>query len=132
MRNMMHRLIDSFSPAYLEPMTLSELYQRMCMNLVGPSAQLPTPQLHTASPDARNHVSHRNSCFPGHCCSWYATMYRVLKMGLCLRGRPLGLPHPQGEATVEHWMSCCRCTPAGQSHDPAVLNSTPCAAGAHP
>lgn len=30
----MHRLIDSFSPAYLEPMTRPELYQRMCMNLV--------------------------------------------------------------------------------------------------
>ena len=36
MRDMMHRLIDSFSPAYLEPMTLPELYQRMCMNLVHP------------------------------------------------------------------------------------------------
>ena len=34
MRDMMHRLIDSFSPVYLQPMTLSELYQRMCMNLV--------------------------------------------------------------------------------------------------
>ena len=34
MRDMMHRLIDSFAAAYLEPMTRSELYRRMCMNLV--------------------------------------------------------------------------------------------------
>ena len=37
MRDMMHRLIDSFAAAYLEPMTRSELYRRMCMNLVCPS-----------------------------------------------------------------------------------------------
>ena len=36
MRDMMHRLIDSFAAAYLEPMTRSELYRRMCMNLVSP------------------------------------------------------------------------------------------------
>ena len=34
MQDMMHRLIDSFAAAYLEPMTRSELYRRMCMNLV--------------------------------------------------------------------------------------------------
>ena len=38
MGDMMHRLIDSFLPVYLQPMTLSELYQRMCMNLVHQSA----------------------------------------------------------------------------------------------
>ena len=36
MRDMMHRLIDSFAAAYLEPMTRSELNRRMCMNLVSP------------------------------------------------------------------------------------------------
>ena len=40
MREMMHRLIDSFAAAYLEPMTRSELYRRMCMNLVTPSQSL--------------------------------------------------------------------------------------------
>ena len=60
MRDMMHRLIDSFSPAYLEPMTLSELYQRMCMNLVGlsahPLSQLP---IHlTQCPQTRVIMSH--------------------------------------------------------------------------
>lgn len=63
MRDMMHRLIDSFSPAYLEPMTLSELYQRMCMNLVDlsapPLSQLPI-HLTRLSP-ARVIMSHRRA-----------------------------------------------------------------------
>ncbi|CAK0786826.1 hypothetical protein CVIRNUC_010040 [Coccomyxa viridis] len=45
MRDMMHRLIDSFAAAYLEPMTRSELYRRMCMNLVHTYRAKPPPAM---------------------------------------------------------------------------------------
>ena len=59
MRDMMHRLIDSFSPVYLQPMTLPELYQRMCMNLV----QLPRHPLMHACQSLCQHLT----CRPCSC-----------------------------------------------------------------
>ena len=58
MRDMMHRLIDSFSPLYLQPMTLPELYQRMCMNLVR-TCRL---AVHSARSPASMSGTHRALC----------------------------------------------------------------------
>ena len=62
MRDMMHRLIDSFSPVYLQPMTLSELYQRMCMNLVSITCHLPVH----SSEVHRQQMCYQPRTFPSH------------------------------------------------------------------
>lgn len=77
MRDMMHRLIDSFSPVYLQPMTLPELYQRMCMNLV----RIRRPAVHPARSPASTRGAHCASCIlmlPRHC-----TAADVQQQGSC-------------------------------------------------
>jgi hypothetical protein len=111
MRDMMHRLIDSFSPAYLEPMTLSELYQRMCMNLVG---RLPPSLSCPFMCSVSAYLCHSQLCTQlGQCSvSMGIAPYRMLPQSCTLS-------------------IMLQVHSTGQSHDPEMLNTVNYAAGAH-
>ena len=109
MRDMMHRLIDSFSPAYLEPMTLSELYQRMCMNLVG---RLPLSL----------------SC-PFMCIRLPVSLIASTQLGQCSVSTGIAPYRMLPQSCTLSIMLQVHST--GQNHDPEMLNTGCYAAGAH-